>query len=61
LEAKVSTKFDTPLITNDQSIERVLGTGLPVALVFLNGEAQPDLDAAMKRLARDHAGNLLVV
>ncbi len=26
-------RFDTPLHTNDQSIDRVLHTGLPVALV----------------------------
>ena len=53
--------FDAPIITNDQSIERVLAAGLPVALVFLNGAASPALQETMNRLARAHAGQLLVV
>ena len=53
--------FDTPLITTDQSIDRVLAAGLPVALVFLNGDPQVDFDDALKRLAKAHAGKLLVV
>ncbi len=53
--------FDTPIITTDQSIDRVLAAGLPVALIFLSGEPVPALDQAMGRLAKDNAGQLLVV
>ena len=52
--------FDTPIITNDQSVDRVLAAGLPVLLVFLNGPAPAPLQAAMEKLARDNAGSLLV-
>ena len=50
--------FDTPIITSDQSVDRVLAAGLPVMLVFLG---QSPLDEPLKRLARKNAGNLLVV
>jgi len=52
--------FDTPITTNDQSIDRVLAAGLPVAFVFLGSDAPSDLGQAMERLAREHAGDLLV-
>lgn len=52
--------FDTPINTNDQSLDRVLAAGLPVALVFIDASPSSDLDAAMKRLAKDNAGDLLV-
>lgn len=52
--------FDTPITTNDQSIDRVLNAGLPVALVFLDGPAPAALDEAMNRIARAEAGKLLV-
>jgi len=52
--------FDTPIITQDQSIDRVLAAGLPVALVFLEGTAPQDLDEEMKRIAREESGKLLV-
>ena len=51
--------FDTPITTTDASLDRVLGTGLPVALVFLNGDS--GLDEALKSLAAKNAGKLLVV
>jgi thioredoxin 1 len=53
--------FDTPIISNDTSIDRVLNAGLPVALVFVNGPITTALDETLKRLARQHAGELLVV
>ncbi len=53
--------FDAPIITSDQSIERVLAAGLPVAFVFLDGTASSALKEAMNRLAREHAGQLLMV
>jgi len=52
--------FDTPIISNDQSIERVLATGLPVLLIFL-GQPSPELSQVMDQVARNNAGNLLVV
>lgn len=53
-------KFDSPITTSDQSIDRVLATGLPIALVFLDGRVPPGLEQAMGRLARENAGQLLV-
>jgi thioredoxin 1 len=53
--------FDTPIITSDQSIDRVLAADLPIVFVFLDGVATASLEQAMKRLAREHSGNLLVV
>lgn len=53
--------FDTPLFTTDQSIDRVLAAGLPVALVFVNGIAPSALAQMMGRLAEENAGKLLVV
>ncbi len=52
--------FDTPLNTTDQSVDRLLAAGLPVALVFLDGRPSPDLAQAMDRLARQYAGQLLI-
>jgi thioredoxin len=53
--------FDSPITTNDQSIERVLAAGLPVALIFLDDAAPDTLRHSMERLARENAGQLLVV
>jgi thioredoxin len=50
--------FDTPIITSDQSVDRVLAAGLPVVLVFLG---QSPLGEPLKQLARENAGKLLVV
>ncbi len=55
----MATTFSEPINSNDQSLERVLAAGLPVALVFENGANS--LDEALGRLARDNAGQLLVV
>jgi len=55
----MATTFSEPINSNDQSLERVLAAGLPVALVFEDG-ANP-LDEALRRLARENAGQLLVV
>lgn len=53
--------FDTPLFSSDQSVDRVLKSGLPVLLVFLNRPTLPGLEQALKSLAKQHAGNLLIV
>jgi thioredoxin 1 len=52
--------FDSPLNTNDQSIDRVLSSGLPVMLVFLDGPAPATISDSMNRLASEHAGKLLI-
>jgi thioredoxin 1 len=57
----VAQVFDTPLITSDQSLDRVIKAGLPVLLVFLDGSAAGQLDQEMKTIAKQHAGKLLVV
>ncbi len=51
--------FDTPLNTTDQSLDRVLAAGLPVALVFVDGPS--GLDETLNRLARQNAGKILLV
>jgi len=51
--------FSEPINSNDQSLDRVLGAGLPVALVFENGASA--LDDTLSRVARENAGQLLVV
>jgi thioredoxin 1 len=53
--------FDSPLFSSDQSVDRVLNAGLPVALVFVDGQAPAALYETMKSLAKQHAGQLLVV
>ncbi len=53
--------FDTPIYSNDQSIDRVLAAGLPIALVFLQGQPSAELKQAMERLAKMYSGKLLVV
>jgi thioredoxin 1 len=53
--------FDAPIHSSDQSFERVLAAGLPVATVFSGRELAEDLDQTMRRLAREHAGKALLV
>ena len=53
-------RFDTPLHTNDQSIDRVLHTGLPVALVVWRGSLDASLDETLRQIAKNDAGRLLV-
>lgn len=52
--------YDFPLNSNDQSLDRVLNAGLPVALVFTDN-APSALADTLARLAKQHAGQLLVV
>jgi thioredoxin 1 len=54
-------RFDSPINTNDQSIDRVLNSGLPVALVAWDGsKASVPLDETLRQVARDDAGRLLI-
>lgn len=54
--------YDTPLHSNDQSLDRVLNAGLPVALVAWDGRQSfdPALEAALKTAAKQESGTLLV-
>ena len=54
--------FDTPIHTNEQSVDRVLGAGLPVLLVFGRKDCAPcqQLDPALARLAAMYAGRALI-
>ncbi len=54
--------FDTPIHTNQHSIDRVINAGLPVLLVFWKDRCTPcdQLNPTLERLARDYAGKLLV-
>ena len=60
-EVALPQMFDSPLHTTDQSIDRVLNAGLPVVLVFVDGLPQPAMQQAMERLAKQYAGQLLMV
>ncbi len=55
--------YDTPLNTNDQSLDRVLNAGLPVALLLWDSRQPADaaLDEALKQAARAEAGKMLAV
>src|SRR5688500_14282058 len=53
--------FDVVLSSNDLSLDRVLGAGLPMALVFYDKDLPADLRPTMEELARQYAGKLLIV
>lgn len=55
--------YDTPLRTNAQSLERILGAGVPVLLSFEMPHCEPctALDEPFKQLARAYAGQALIV
>ncbi len=52
--------FDTPIFTSDQSVDRVLATGLPVALIFVEGKAPAEIEQTLNRMAKENAGQLLI-
>ncbi len=53
-------QFDAPINTNDQSLDRVLATPLPVLLVLVPGSPAPVLQTALNDVARSEAGKLLI-
>ena len=53
-------QFDTPINTNDQSLDRVLATPLPVLLLLAPGSPAPVLQTALNDVARSEAGKLLI-
>lgn len=61
LEGILAQRFDTPLYTSDQSIDRVLNAGLPVMLVSADSSTASSLESALRSIASSEAGNLLVV
>jgi thioredoxin 1 len=60
MEAAVVQTIDTPIRTNDLSIDRVLNVGRPVVLIFENGQIPADLAQTMDRLAKTYANQLLI-
>ena len=52
--------FDTPLITNDLSIDRLLAAGLPVLLLVYNGNLPSDMVSTIEHLAKENAGEILI-
>lgn len=55
-------RFDMPINTTDQSFDRVLQAGLPVALVIsAAGKLDPSLEETLRQVAQTDAGRLLVV
>jgi thioredoxin 1 len=57
----MSKVFDVVLASNDLSLDRVLGAGLPVAMVFYDKDLPADLRQTIDDLARQSAGRLLIV
>ena len=55
--------FDTPIHTDDSSLHKVLAQNLPVALLLVDSRqgAHAPLDDAVAKIAKKHAGELLVV
>jgi thioredoxin 1 len=60
-EPTMARVFDAPIITNDQSFERLLDAQIPVLFLFWQGGSLPDsINQAMIRLADEQAGKLIV-
>ncbi len=53
-------QFNTPINTNDQSLDRVLANPLPVVLVLSDNGLDSALQSALDNVARDQAGKLIV-
>lgn len=52
--------FDAPIITNDQSIERLLSAPLPVLILFWRENIPEAINQEMKHIAEQEAGDLIV-
>ncbi len=53
-------QFNTPINTNDQSLDRVLANPLPVILALASDGADLTLKSTLDEVARDEAGKLIV-
>jgi thioredoxin len=56
----MSPVFDTPITTNDLSLDRVLAVRLPIMLVFLDSTNQQNVEPQLKQIAREFSGQILV-
>ncbi len=53
--------FDAPIISNDQSLDRLLAVDLPVLILFWSGQDYPEaINQAMVTLASSQAGELIL-
>jgi len=53
--------FDAPIISNDQSLERLLAAPIPSLILFWDGKTLPEaLSQAMIDLAKKNAGELVI-
>lgn len=53
--------LDTPITTDDRSLKKVLGQKQPALVVLHDGQRDKPLEDALKKAARKHSGDLLVV
>jgi thioredoxin 1 len=53
--------LDTPITTDDKNLKKVLSQQQPVMLILYNGKKDAPLEDAIKKAAKKHAGNLLIV
>jgi thioredoxin 1 len=53
-------KFDTPITTNDQSVDRILTNPLPVLLMLNSGPLSTPIQSMLADLAKAEAGKILV-
>jgi thioredoxin 1 len=53
-------QFNTPINTNDQSLDRVLANPLPVLLVLSKDGLSAPVQTSLEQVAREEAGKLLV-
>lgn len=53
--------FDTPITTDTQGIKKVLSQRQPVLLVLHDGKKDAPLEDALKKAAKKHAGDVLIV
>lgn len=53
--------LDTPITTDDQNLKKVLTQQQPVMLILYNGKKDAPLEDALKKAAKKHAGELLIV
>ncbi len=60
-ESTVFRTFDAPIISNDQSLDRLLAAPLPVLILFWDGKPLPEtFSQAMIDLAKTKSGELIV-
>lgn len=53
--------LNTPITTNDQSLDKVLAQNLPALLVFHRDDIDKPLDDAIRKEAKKRAGDVLIV